>query len=693
MSEKSRHPQTPPDDGMIRRFQPMVIKPSTLDEATRSVEVVGATESPSQVWDPERWEIVNEVLLMSGCEIPEGRQTPLTVDHDNSAEAVIGSFIEMRTEGDQLVGRVVFASSSDAEPFWVKVREGHLKNFSITYPSSGRESVFVDEGTTAVVDGRTYTGPKLVTKRWQPKALGLVLYPADSRATARQQPKPQETTMDPRLRAFLERQGLSPQATEDEAWAYMDKIAVAPIGRSGVTPPETPTAVEPPPTHPPIDTARNAAPEDIARMERQRISEIMALCQRFEVPDDERNKMVGNGASLENARQFVLEYLERKRQVSPPATPGFSPSVVTADGVDKFRSAAEDGLMIRAGLRIEKPAQGAQDVAGWSLLEMARHSLILSNRPSGGSKLEMVGRALTSTDFPLLLANVANKSLFTGWETAQETWQQWCAVGSVSDFKPHFLPRLSETDDLEEIPEGGEYKYGKRLEQQETFVIATYGRMMAITRPAIINDDLAALTDVPKAHGEAAARKIGDLPYDVLKSNAAMGDGSPLFGATHANYVASGSGAAPGIATMEAALLAMGTQKDIQGKRRLNIQPRYLIAPRALQGVAESFFKTDRWSDVSANTDASFASTRTNIYAGDVYHRVYDSRLDDVDKAAWYLAAAQGRTVTVYFLDGQQRPYMEIQQGWEVDGVEYKVRIDAGAKAVDWRGLYYNAGK
>jgi len=27
-----------------------------------------------------------------------------------------------------------------------------------------------------------------------------------------------------------------------------------------------------------------------------------------------------------------------------------------------------------------------------------------------------------------------------------------------------------------------------------------------------------------------------------------------------------------------------------------------------------------------------------------------------------------------------------------VDGVEYKVRIDCGAKAVDWRALYRNEG-
>ena len=31
---------------------------------------------------------------------------------------------------------------------------------------------------------------------------------------------------------------------------------------------------------------------------------------------------------------------------------------------------------------------------------------------------------------------------------------------------------------------------------------------------------------------------------------------------------------------------------------------------------------------------------------------------------------------------------METKNGWTVDGVEMKVRIDAGAKALDWRTMY-----
>ena len=44
--------------------------PATLDEATRSVEIIGATEEPAEVMDYDRYEIVSEVLLMAGAEIP-----------------------------------------------------------------------------------------------------------------------------------------------------------------------------------------------------------------------------------------------------------------------------------------------------------------------------------------------------------------------------------------------------------------------------------------------------------------------------------------------------------------------------------------------------------------------------------------------------------------------------------------------
>jgi hypothetical protein len=70
---------------------------------------------------------------------------------------------------------------------------------------------------------------------------------------------------------------------------------------------------------------------------------------------------------------------------------------------------------------------------------------------------------------------------------------------------------------------------------------------------------------------------------------------------------------------------------------------------------------------------------------------ITDSRLNGT---AWYLIAdpMQTDTVEVTYLDGVETPFMDQREGWNVDGAEFKVRIDAGVKALHWRGLYKNAG-
>ena len=90
--------------------------------------------------------------------------------------------------------------------------------------------------------------------------------------------------------------------------------------------------------------------------------------------------------------------------------------------------------------------------------------------------------------------------------------------------------------------------------------MVTFGRLFAITRQAIINDDLSALSDIPARHGEAAARKMGDVAYAVLTANAAMGDSVALFHATHGNL---GAAAVVGIAPIAEAIKLMKLQKDL----------------------------------------------------------------------------------------------------------------------------------
>jgi hypothetical protein len=127
----------------------------------------------------------------------------------------------------------------------------------------------------------------------------------------------------------------------------------------------------------------------------------------------------------------------------------------------------------------------------------------------------------------------------------------------------------------------------------------------------------------------------------------------------------------------------MAVQTDPNGKK-LGIKPRYLIVPEALWATSSTL--------IAATYDpAGAAGTLVpNPFSG-AMQVVSDHRLDTANANGWYLAAERN-TVVVGFLNGQQTPYLESKDGWNIDGVEYKVRIDAAAAAADYRGLFYNDG-
>ena len=297
--------------------------------------------------------------------------------------------------------------------------------------------------------------------------------------------------------------------------------------------------------------------------------------------------------------------------------------------------------------------------------------------------MAIVGRAFSTSDFPYLLANVANKSLQNGYETAPETWSLWTRVVSVSDFKTQSIVGLSEFSSLDSIPEGKEYKYGSFGDSREQFALGTYGKLFPITRQAIVNDDLNALTGIPAAMGRAAARKIGDTVYSVLTANAAMADSVALFHADHKNLTTG----APTVSTFDTAKNLMAVQKDSSGNATLNIRPAFVLVPFALEGTSKVIV-TAQYDPDTANK-LQMPNRVQNLATV-----IADARLDAASTSVWYMVANPTvfDTIIVAFLDGNQTPVLEQQAGWTVDGVEYKTRIDCAAKAVSFRGMVKSSG-
>ena len=533
-----------------------------------------------------------------------------------------------------------------------------------------------------VVNGQTVTGPCDVWTESTVFETSFCPFGADDDTAAvsmaadnNPAPKgPTEVRMNKKLRKLLEKLGLDPAATEQEAAVFMAGLDPDMIAKELAVPAQAPAGAPAPKT-------------ELSGLD---VLALMDRGKRLGVAEDKLRELAGACSSLDEA---TLKMVDLAAAANPPLGGGRLESGKTE--MEKFTLAAEDALAMRCNVTLAKPAPGAQELRGYTLREMSREYL----ERSGVSTRSMDNRTLagivlgiarlsgmhSTSDFPNILSNVAEKILQKAYELAPSTWQAWCSVVSGNDFKSSERPQLSEAPSLELINESGEYTFGGFTDFKEANQIKTYGRKFAITRQAIINDDLGALQRIPRAFGAAASRRINDLVYAILTTPQTMSyDSTALFHANHANLAS--PNAALSSTSLGVARTAMRKQTG-PGGATLNLAPRYLLVPAALEMTADVLMRS------VASTDSEKNSGVINPWQN-ALTPVVEPRLDANSATAFYLAAdsAQVDTVEVMFLDGVQTPFIEEVASSNVDGREYNVRIDVGARALDHRGLYKNAG-
>lgn len=350
----------------------------------------------------------------------------------------------------------------------------------------------------------------------------------------------------------------------------------------------------------------------------------------------------------------------------------------------EFMSAATDVLLMRSGIKVAEPHPAARDIQRMGIVAMAESILSM-----GGADLRdrsaagVIQAAFSTDDFPSLLGNTANKALALGYETAPVGHTLFTGERDVRDFKANTLINLSEAPALDDVPELGEYRAGAMQDSATTFQLATSGKIIEISRQALINDDLGALTSVPAAMGMAARRMEADKVFAMLVDNPEMRDGVPLFHADHGNL---STAAALSLSSLGLARAAMRKQKGIAGQGYLDPQPRYLIVPVALETLAEQL--------IASIVDPSKGNDTPNLQFIRNLTLVADPRLDASSATAWYLAASPNQIdgILRVYLDGQRQPTIIENTEFKRDVYGYKVRHDFGVGVIDHRALHKNPG-
>lgn len=442
---------------------------------------------------------------------------------------------------------------------------------------------------------------------------------------------------------------------------------------------------------PPAESSEVA--RQAAAAERQRVLDINEACRIFAMADKAED-MIKRGITADAARGEIQTMLATRSQASRQ-----QPHIqIGRDEGDTLRQAVESSIVLRANPQAFKPDDKRREMArnwrGMSLLEAGRsfleeaHGLKLrglSRRELAGVCLGLIeGRAAgmhSTSDFANILANVASSRLRDAYTAAPQNWKRFMRQSNNPDFKEKSVVQLSSAPAFKKVREGAEFTYGGLTDGVEKYALSTYGRIIAITRQTLINDDLGAFDRLPTLLGRAAADLESTTAWSVMLDNPTMSDTVALFDAAHGNLPTASAidetnlGLARGLMRKQRSLAAKAADREY-----LNLSPAFLIVGPDKEVQAQKM--------LTAVTPS--ASSDVNVFQGSMA-LIVESR---VTGNKWFLSAdpATIDTIEYAYLEGEEGVYTEQRIGFEVDGIEIKGRNDFAAKAIDWRGLVYNSG-
>jgi hypothetical protein len=662
--------------------------PSTYNEADNTIDVVWTTGAMGRRYDwyndiqyDEDLVVTPEAVDMSRF---EAGVVQVLDNHQVSGgiQSIIGVAVRGSIENGE--GRATLRLSGRPELAGVvaDIRAGIIRSISFTYRVKQYEITRAADRT----DGGTV--PLYTATSWEPYEISFVTVPFDAGSSSRSAPKnghpcefitraPAHSPLhqDPTMQTNGTQPG-APTTAPTDANRAATSANPAPAAAPAANPPAT------------DDAATRAAQEAATRA-----ADITELCARHGVSNLAAG-LIRNGNSVDQARSAVLDELVRDSKAGGGNT---NVRILTVSDEQQTRIAGiEEAMMhrIHAGTKL---TDNGRQYRGMSLLEIGREYLQERGIETRGMDrmrlateiLQFRSGAMGVSDFGTLFANVANKRMRSAYEENQGTYTQWARrAPNAPDFKNINIVQLSGAPDLVRTNEHGEFTYGTFKDAGVSYAVVTYGRMVSLTRQAIVNDDLRAFERLVTMFGASSSRLENRLVYSQLTGNPVMGDGTTLFHADHKN-LASGAPSALQLSSLKAGRTAMRLQKGLQNEE-LNLAPNFLIVPASLEQDAYQLTSANYVPAKQADVNEFRAGGRTSLTP------IVEPILDGVagGTTAWYLASSNSQvdTVEYCYLDGAEGPVIESQTGFEVDGVTWKCRLDFAAKAVDHRGLYLGAG-
>jgi hypothetical protein len=315
----------------------------------------------------------------------------------------------------------------------------------------------------------------------------------------------------------------------------------------------------------------------------------------------------------------------------------------------------------------------------------ASEALRVAFMPMGmpGMPMAVGGGTASTLSISGILSNVANKFVREAFMFVEQDWRNIASIRSVPDFKEVSGYSLASDLTFQKVAGSGPVSHGKLSERSYGNKAETFARMLGASREQIINDDLNALSAIPKLLGKGGAQALVKAVWTEFMDNAAF------FATGNANYLAHATDSVLNETGLAKAYDMFVSQIDENGDYT-GLEPKLLLVPPALYPAAWKIVNSEQ--DQNAVTTPGVGTGKDNPWIGmfDVVKSRYlnNAAITGYSPKAWYLLAAPGDTpvIEVCFLNGQEIPVVEMVEFDATQlGIGYRGVFDFGVRKQEYR--------
>jgi hypothetical protein len=659
---------------------------------------VTAAESEGEKPSPPRFDATfytGGALEISGWDLPVivdlagldvGNVLVANLDHDRTKR--VGNF-QVANDGKTLVAHgTATAANPAAKEVVESAANGYQWQGSLEVNPKKVEEV--KAGKTVEVNGQTFTGPAYVTRKGVLKGFAFVSHGADDNTTvsiAAIAATSKENEMDKEFKNWVEAMGFDADSLSDEQRKGLE------ANFDGKQPKKV------------SRTQKLSEGMDAKRVETERVDGIteiaLAACDRRPY-DIENIKTLAESAidAKWTVDKFRMELLEASLppvhyQFKTKRDDRMSNKVVEAaicqSGrlVDLEKQYDDETLQLahdkfKGGVGLKQLFLMCAEQNGYRGNYASDVNLEVQRAAFGMQGPRQIhAQGWSTLDIQTILSNVANKFLRDGWNAVDMTPMRIASIRSVRDFKQ--ITTVSLTGDLmfEELGSAGEIKHGQLGDLSYSNKADTYAKMLAITRQDIINDDLGALTAVPRRLGRGSALKLNDLFWTVFLGAEAAGF---IAGPRNNFNEAVADMSVGGLSATETMFLS---QTDPDGKP-LGIMPAILVVPTALKSAALTLMNSQYLID-GTSTDKQGS---TNVFNGrfrvESSPYMHNSSYTGYSASEWYMIADPNELpmIEIAALNGRVEPTVETADAdFNVLGVQMRGYSDVGVALQEYRAV------